>query len=37
VITDALSSKSKTVHYFAALQICGLPPEVGRQAIHVLR
>jgi len=37
VITEALASGSKTVRYFAALQLSGLPPDVGRQAIPVLR
>lgn len=37
VVKDALSDRRKTVRYFAALQVAALGPEVGRQAIPVLR
>jgi hypothetical protein len=37
VITDALRSPSKTVRYYAALQLSTLPREVSRPAIPLLR
>lgn len=37
VVQHALSDPRRTVRYFAALQIASLEPEVGRQAIPVLR
>lgn len=37
VLRDALSEASKTVRYYAALQMSGLGPEMGRLAVPVLR
>jgi hypothetical protein len=36
-LTGALDDASKTVRYYAALQLAGLGPEVGRPAIPVLK
>jgi hypothetical protein len=36
-IRDALTDTSKTVRYYAALQLAGLGPEVGQPAVPVLR
>jgi tetratricopeptide (TPR) repeat protein len=36
VVLDALGDQSKSVRYFAALQLAGLGPKVGRPAIPVL-
>jgi hypothetical protein len=36
-IREALADPSKTVRYYAALQLAGLGPEVGRPAVPVLR
>jgi hypothetical protein len=37
VLKDALTDGSKTVRYYAALQMSGLGPEMGRLAVPVLR
>jgi hypothetical protein len=37
VLRDALSDSSKTVRYFAALQLSGLGPGAGRDAVPVLQ
>jgi hypothetical protein len=37
ILRAALSDPSKTVHYFAALQLSSLGPEVGRDAVPVLQ
>jgi tetratricopeptide (TPR) repeat protein len=37
VLKDALGDGSKTVRYYAALQMSGLGPEMGRLAVPVLR
>jgi hypothetical protein len=37
VLTDALAEQSKTVRYFAALQLASLGGEVGRPAVPVLK
>jgi tetratricopeptide (TPR) repeat protein len=37
ILNEALADPSKTVRYFAALQLAGLEPRVGRSAVPVLR
>jgi len=37
ILREALSDPSKTVRYFAALQLSTLGPEVGRDAVRVLQ
>ena len=37
VLTDALADPSRTVRYYAALQLAGLGPEMARPAVPVLR
>jgi hypothetical protein len=37
VLRDALSDPSKTVRYFAALQLSALGPDTGREAVPVLQ
>ena len=37
VLTAGLSDPAKSVRYYAALQVCGLGPEVGQAAVPVLK